>query len=434
VAIAIALVLVAVGCVSPTPPPGVPVPALTVEVPGHGSAPRPVAGTVTVSVTASNFGPTAVELWIDAIKGAPVASDATAPFRLTFSSASLSDGSHSLWVRGVGGGYTVLDAVGVQVDNRVYDWTTVDATLAARPAAVGVPGVALHVARHGSVVYQKAFGTYTADTVVRLASGSKWLSAAAIMTLVDDGSLDLDAPISAYLPVFTGPKAAITLRQLLSFTSGLQEEPTCAGRATVTLQQCAAEIAVLPLAAQPGAQYRYGNGHLVVAAAIAESVSGTPFTTLFWDRLSVPLGAPSTVMTGGANPNPAGNARSTMRDYARFVRMLWNGGEIDGTRILSADAVAEMQQDQTNGAPIVVASGIRKALGSRYGLGSWYDVLDPATGAYEVSSPGAFGFHPWIDRERDVYGVYVIEAPNEVSAGGWDVKQQVRVAIDGSAP
>jgi CubicO group peptidase (beta-lactamase class C family) len=346
----------------------------------------------------------------------------------------LTDGGHTLWVRGVGSGYTVVGALGVRVDNRSYDWSEVDATMAARPALAGVPGVALHVAHHGSVVYEETFGTYTPDTIVRLASGSKWLSAAAIMTLVDDGSLDLDAPISGYLPVFTGPKAAITLRQLLSFTSGLQEDPACAGRPTHTLQQCAAEIAALPLAAQPGAQYRYGNGHLVVAAAIAEAVSGTPFTTLFWERLSLPLGATSTFMTGGTNPNPAGNGRSTMHDYARFVRMLWNGGEIDGTRILSEAAVAEMQQDQTNGAPIVVASVIRKALGSRYGLGHWYDVLDPVTGAYEVSSPGAFGFHPWIDRQRDLYGVYVIEAPDDVYAGGWDVKQLVRAAIDESSP
>ena len=60
-------------------------------------------------------------------------------------------------------------------------------------------------------------------------------------------------------------------------------------------------------------------------------------------------------------------------------------------------------------------------------------MLDPATGAFEVSSPGAFGFHPWIDRQRDLYGVYVIEAPDDVSAGGWDVKQQVRNAVDASS-
>jgi CubicO group peptidase (beta-lactamase class C family) len=390
---------------------------------------------VTVSVTASNFAPSGIELWVDEIEGAPVATDAVAPFRLTFDSTALTDARHTLWVRGVGSGYTVVGALGVRVDNRSYDWSEDDATMAARPALAGVPGVALHVAHHGAVVYEETFGTYTPDTIVRLASGSKWLSGAAIMTLVDDDTLDLDAPISGYLPVFTGPKAAITLRQLLSFTSGLQEDPACAGRATTTLQQCAAEIAALPLAAQPGAQYRYGNGHLVVAAAIAEAVSGTPFTTLFWERLSLPLGATSTFMTGGTNPNPAGNGRSTMHDYARFVRMLWNGGEIDGTRILSEAAVAEMQSDQTNGAPVVVASVIRKALGSRYGLGSWYDVLDPATGAYEVSSPGAFGFHPWIDRQRDLYGVYVVEAAaDDVSAGGWDVKQQVRDGIDESSP
>ncbi len=252
------------------------------------------------------------------------------------------------------------------------------------------------------------------------------------MTLVDAGDLSLDAPISRYLPTFTGTKATITLRQLLSFTSGVEEDPSCVQQAGMTLRQCADAIAALPLAATPGTQFRYGPGHLVVAAAAAESVTGTPFATLFQQRVAQPLGMTQTFFAGGANPSPAGSARSSMSDYVRFVRAMWNDGDAGTTRILSEQAVSEMQRDQTDGAPIVKATQIRKALGSRYGFGEWYDVLDPATLAYEVSSPGTFGFRGWIDRQRDIYGVYVVYSQTETS--GWTVEAQVRAAVDASNP
>jgi hypothetical protein len=67
-------------------------------------------------------------------------------------------------------------------------------------------------------------------------------------------------------------------------------------------------------------------------------------------------------------------------------------------------------------------------------LGEWFDVLDPATGSYEVSSPGAFGSHPWLDRARDIYGVFVIDyCGTNPGGGGWDVKAIVRTAIDTTA-
>ena len=431
-ALAVLVPLTLAGCVSPAPPPGEPVPALIVSIPGHGPAPRPVAGTVTISVEARNFSPGPVSVWFDRVSGPAIATDSAAPFSLPIDTTKVDNGAHTLFVSGGDGTYSVLGALSVRVDNRQYDWSNLDSLLAATPAQLGVPGVALVVAQHGSVVYQNAFGSYTANTVVPIASASKWLSAATIMTLVDAGDLSLDAPISRYLPTFTGNKASITLRQLLSFTSGVEEDPSCVQKAGLTLRQCADAIAALPLAATPGAQYRYGSGHLVVAAAAAESVTGESFTTLFQQRVAQPLGMTQTSFAGGANPNPAGSARSSMSDYLRFVRAMWTDGDAGGTRLLSEQAVSEMQRDQTGGAPIVVATQIRKALGSRYGFGEWYDVLDPAMQAYEVSSPGTFGFRPWIDRQRDIYAVYVVYSQSETS--GWTVEGQVRAAIDAASP
>ncbi len=134
------------GCVYPAPPPGAPVPALIAAVPGHGPAPRPVAGAVTISVQARNFSPGSVSVWFDRVSGPAIATDSTAPFSLSVDTTEIDNGVHTLLVSGADGTYTVLGALSVRVDNRLYDWSNLDTTLAGLPAQLGVPGVALVVA------------------------------------------------------------------------------------------------------------------------------------------------------------------------------------------------------------------------------------------------------------------------------------------------
>jgi CubicO group peptidase (beta-lactamase class C family) len=313
-----------------------------------------------------------------------------------------------------------------------YDFSKVDQQMAAKLTSVPVEGASLVVFHEGKQIFKKAYGSYTSTTVKPIASGSKWLSAAAIMTLVDAGKLSLDAPINSYLPQATGAKGTVTLRQLLSFTSGLATDPACAGASGWTLTTCTDWILGRPMTAAPGAEYRYGSGHLVVAGRIAEIASAKPFATLFTDAIAKPVGMAATSFPA-TNPNPAGSARSSLDDYAKFVQMIAAEGVVSTSRVLSVTAVREMLKDQTGGAPIVVASAIRKSLGSRYGFGEWRDQLGPGTTDFEVSSPGAFGMHPWIDHSRNlvaVYFVYYRGTTNEFLAGGWDIKTAVRNAID----
>ena len=91
--------------------------------------------------------------------------------------------------------------------------------------SLGLPGAGLLVAKNRKVVYERYFGAYSAETVVPIASASKWLSAAVMMSLVDDRLLDLDARALRYLPQFVGPKGDMTLRQMFSHTSGLVDFP-----------------------------------------------------------------------------------------------------------------------------------------------------------------------------------------------------------------
>jgi CubicO group peptidase (beta-lactamase class C family) len=99
---------------------------------------------------------------------------------------------------------------------------------------------------------------------------------------------------------------------------------------------------------------------------------------------------------------------SSAPEYARFLQMILDGGSYRGARILPSAAVEEMLSDQTGGArlvfsPMAANPSLRDA---RYGIGVWREVSDSASGrAIEVSSPGAFGFIPWIDRDRGLVGV-----------------------------
>ncbi|MDO8390702.1 MAG: serine hydrolase domain-containing protein [Actinomycetota bacterium] len=288
---------------------------------------------------------------------------------------------------------------------------------------VDLPGVSLLVVQHGELVQQEAWGEYTLDTIVPIASGSKWLSAATIMTLVDDGTLALDAPISTYVPELEdvkGKVGTITLRQLLSFTSGLVKDETipCTADPDSTMQACAAILLKAGVVHPPGDVFRYGGQHLYLAAAIAEHVTGVPFAELFQQRIAQPLGMAHTAFvqsgSGGqytnvTNPNPAGGAISTLGDYGRFLEMLVHGGVApDGMRILSEDAISEMQANQIEGAEYGTAAAFRMQLESPYGLGEWLDWTDADGDALVLSSDGAFGFRPWIDKANDLFGVYLI--------------------------
>src|SRR4051794_18970510 len=109
-----------------------------------------------------------------------------------------------------------------------------DAAFRTRIREDGLPGGVLLVARGGDVVHRFAVGDTNARTVMPIASASKWLTSATLMTLVDEGKLSLDDPVQQYLPAFDGGKSAITVRELLSHTTGLSS-PGCEGDPTTTL-------------------------------------------------------------------------------------------------------------------------------------------------------------------------------------------------------
>jgi CubicO group peptidase (beta-lactamase class C family) len=305
------------------------------------------------------------------------------------------------------------------VDNPDFD--EIEAQVVGRLEEAGLPGAGLLVVHEGELVEHEAWLDYDLDVVVPIASGSKWLTAATIMTLVDEGLIDLDAPISTYVPELEArDPGAITMRHLLSFTSGLAADvhAPCVESGDGTLQECARQIVGLGPVHPPGEAFRYGSQHMHVAAAIAEVVTGTPYADLFQERIAEPLGMTSTrfhqigqpAVQEVTHPLPAGGASSSMADYGRFLEMLVHDGVApDGTQVLSAESVTEMQTDQIADARYATASEFRIATKGPYALGNWIDWTDETGAATVWSSDGKFGFRPWIDATNDLFGVYLID-------------------------
>ncbi|HYG79317.1 MAG TPA: serine hydrolase domain-containing protein [Pyrinomonadaceae bacterium] len=319
-----------------------------------------------------------------------------------------------------------------------YDFGGVDRLLDRAVPRIG--SGALLVVKDGRVIYRRAFGRGSEERVVPVASASKWLSAAVIMTLVDEGKLGLDDPVSKYLPSFSGDKAAITIRQLFSHTSGLPPEARCRNDKATTLERCAEEMAGLRLRATPGAEFHYGGVSMHVGGRVAEVVSGKAWNDLFLEKIAAPLGMTRTdYFSYGAtrNPRPEGDARSSVDDYGRFLQMLLNRGEFNGRRVLSEAAVAEMHKDQTGGARIAYTIYEKhgdlnpELLRARYGLGVWREVVEAETGELlEASSQGALGFSPWIDLERNLGGVLLVQSSfSKVMPVYLELKREIRRVV-----
>ncbi|RIE07670.1 hypothetical protein SMC6_01660 [Candidatus Cryosericum odellii] len=294
-----------------------------------------------------------------------------------------------------------------------YDMTEVNQFLSsATPTA---RGMALVVVKDGKVIESAGYAKFGPGTVVDIGSASRWLAAAAMMTLVDEGTLALDDPVAKYLPEFTGDKAAITIRQLWSYDSGLPATDTSIDDRTLTLEECVKRIASGPLPSLPGTTVSDGSVSIQVGARVCEVISGMTWQEFFRVRITEPLGMDSTsfnLMGFNRNPDVAGGARSTAEDYSRFLTMLLQGGVWSGKHILSEQAVAQIEQDQAPASTIAetpyttVSSLLPSTSGARPGLGMWREDADPGTETLLIAScPGTYGFTPWIDYKLNLAGV-----------------------------
>lgn len=292
--------------------------------------------------------------------------------------------------------------------------TAMDERLAALVENEDRSGFVLLMARDGEVKHVSSAGyasiadqePMTADTLVRIASMTKPVTAAAIMVLVEDGVLSLNDPVAEYIPAFanarvatstslndeyeiptTAPERPITIEDLLTHTSGIGyvfDFETNLGAAyigndiyqggpEITMDQRMETLAGLPLYFQPGERWYYSYSNDVLGHVVAVA-SGQSLEAFKQERLFGPLGMTSTsyfpseslrermatlythddlgdlvAVEGSADqaalaPFEAGGAGlfSTANDYFRFAQMLLNGGELEGVRVLSQVSVEAM--------------------------------------------------------------------------------------------
>ncbi len=313
---------------------------------------------------------------------------------------------------------------------------TIDRVVRRGITAGGYPGASVVIGRRGAAVMQKGFGHlgWTASspdvdadkTIYDLASLSKVIgTTTAAMILFDEGRLDLDAPVSTYLPEFVGGnKELVTVRHLLTHRSGLP-----AGRELWRMTSSANDAKQIvintPLACQPGACFVYSDLGADVLGWVVESVAGLRLDTFLSERVFKPLGmndtfynppdsvryriAPTEVTPPRGYPlkgevhdenafalgGVAGHAGlfSTAADLAVFAQMMLNGGVYDDVRIFS-DSTVSLFTHRTAGT---------RALG--------WDTAEGQGGSGEYLTHAAYGHTGytgtsiWIDPDRQMFVV-----------------------------
>lgn len=356
----------------------------------------------------------------------------------------------------------------------------IDSILEAGVARGAAPGAVVTVVDADGVLYEGAAGersigsgvAMTTDTVGAIFSMTKAVTGTAAMQLVEQGHIDLDAPASVVCeeladPVVLGgfdgdgqpitrPAASEpTLRQLLTHTSGYVYEIWDADMAkwhetTGTPSLFSQEKAALgaPLAFDPGTRWEYGIG-IDWAGQMIERISGMTLAEYFAEHVTGPLGMHETAYLhspamlervaaiharlpdGSLTPidlpppeNPefdmgGAGLNATMSDYGRFMRMILNGGELDGVRLLAEETVDQMCTNQMGPLRVVELVSVMPEFsnnaemfpGEAKSWGLTFQIHEepgntgrpPGT----LSWAGLANSYFWIDRSNEIAGAYM---------------------------
>lgn len=296
-------------------------------------------------------------------------------------------------------------------------------------------GVALCLTHDSKTLFETEHGRRL-DELIPVRSAAKWPSVATIASVIDDDLLSLDDRIVEYLPRFDGEMEAITVRNLLSHTSGLPSQSDCVYERSGTLADCVDEIADQSVEHDPGSTFDYGAVSFHVAGRVAEVATDEEWSTLFNERIADPLGM---AQTHYVTPNPriAGGMHTTATEYRRFLEMMLNEGRYEGRRIIPERLVDEILMDQTAdvserrvfGDPL--DSTPWPLTNKRYGLGMWRERVDDSGQLIVANSIGGGGFIPWIDLERELTGVLAVNDDWEAVAPVYrEMKARIRDALD----
>ncbi len=324
-----------------------------------------------------------------------------------------------------------------------------------------IPGVVTLVATRMGIVHFAAQGhadvnrriPMRKDAIFEIASMSKPITGSAVMMLQDEGKLSIDDPVSKYIPELAklrladGRPAPITLKHMMTHTSGMGEATSQESDAARKLAELMEAFASKPVGFEPGSQWKYCQSAINSLCRVVEVVSGMPFQDFLDRRLFSPIGMKSTTfypterqlprivtpcqqetVPAGTNrlvevtsahfqkeyilrhDRPAlgnGGLYSTAEDYSLFARMMLNGGEWKGKRYLSSAAVKQMTSIQTGD----LKAGF--VPGSAWGL--TVGIVREPQGVTAMQSPGTFGHggaygtQAWMDPVKGVALILMIQ-------------------------
>ena len=266
------------------------------------------------------------------------------------------------------------------------------------------------VGRNGVEGIRVRSGDFDANTVVSVASASKWVSSAVLMRLVEQGVLSLDAPLKRYIPELTGHWADTTLRQLLSHSSGASWGHAIENPPSMSYGEHVEQLIQIPVKNEPGVVFAYGGISMQIAGYAAERASGKRWSQLFDELVATPSEMEQSVYghpfwhspgTEIHSPNLAGGLYASGQDYFNFLTTLFPNET--GRGLLAKGTIDQMESDLTSSL-VQIVPGPRPDW--FYGLGLWCEA--PLAGrCMQVNSAGAFGTFPWVDRETGTYGVLV---------------------------
>lgn len=314
------------------------------------------------------------------------------------------------------------------------DFEAIDAFVRDEMARHRIPGLALAITHGDEVVHLAGFGSagegrpITAQTPFYIGSISKSFTAVAVMQLAEQGQINLDAPVRAYLPWFrvaaTAASEMITVRHLLHQTSGLAEATYMADLPPdTTLEEAVRDLQKAAPVDPPGTAFHYFNENYTTLGLLVETVSGQAYGDYIREHIFHPLAmarSAATVAeiealdvaqghgvlfgfpvpraeTASAYGMPKGGIVATAEDMAHYLIAHLDDGVYDGAQILSPEATAVLHQPDTPGAPP----------GEGYAMGG---IAEPKAGTRVLRHGGSldnFRAFAWLLPEED-YGFVVL--------------------------
>ena len=257
--------------------------------------------------------------------------------------------------------------------------------------------------KDGKVVYKKESGDFNLKTQQPINATSQWITAALIMTFVQEGKISLDDKVSDYLPIFTKyKKGYITIRHCLTHFTGIESESVTKMFSKGKYNNLAEEVddfaSKRDIMTNPGTEFKYSNVGLNIAVRVIEVITKRTFDRLLNERITRPLGMKATNFTNddyNAALNPSGGARSTAADLSNFLAMILQKGKFNNKEILSEASVEMLHSLQASTIPVKNAPKI--AEGWSYGFGEWIMEQTASGKAAVVSVPSLTGTWPVVD-------------------------------------